>query len=110
MSYYPPPPPAYNEQQQQSTVIITGQPTAAAMHVQTVGDYPMRTRCPACSADILTSIHYEVGAMTWVACICLAFIGLGIGCCLFPFCMESCKDIVHNCPNCQHIIGRKDRL
>ena len=63
------------QQQQQSTVIITGQPSAAVRHVQPVGESPVRTTCPACSADVLTSVYYEVGSMVWVVCIVLAVFG-----------------------------------
>lgn len=33
-----------------------------------------------------------------------------LGCQLLPFCVESCKDVRHTCPNCRHYIGTFDRL
>ena len=35
---------------------------------------------------------------------------LWLGCCLIPFCLNSCKDVVHICPNCRATVGRYSRL
>lgn len=62
--------------------------------------------CPSCTAQITTTVTYDSGLLTWLACVGLIFIGLGWGCCLIPFCVNSCKDATHNCPNCGAFIGR----
>uniref|UniRef100_K1R4U1 Lipopolysaccharide-induced tumor necrosis factor-alpha factor-like protein n=1 Tax=Magallana gigas TaxID=29159 RepID=K1R4U1_MAGGI len=31
-------------------------------------------------------------------------------CCLIPFCVDGCKDVVHSCANCHQTIGRYNRM
>ncbi|XP_071164017.1 LITAF domain-containing protein-like [Mytilus edulis] len=97
----------YGGQQSSATVVVTGQPTVL---IQQFREAPVRTQCPSCRADILTSTHYETGTMTWVVAGVLCFVGLWIGCCLIPFCIDGCKDVVHTCPSCRHSIGRFNRM
>ncbi|KAJ8310162.1 hypothetical protein KUTeg_012027 [Tegillarca granosa] len=71
---YPPPPPAYHPgQPQHSTTVVYQQPAFVA--VQTFRESPVRTKCPSCSADVVTSTTYETGTFTWVICLVLAFFG-----------------------------------
>ncbi|KAL5017943.1 hypothetical protein ScPMuIL_003665 [Solemya velum] len=100
---YGPPPP-----QGQNTTVIMQQPTTIAV-VQHLGNTPMRTRCAACGADVVTATYYETGSMTWLIAIILCFVG-GLLCCFIPFCIDDCKDVVHQCPNCQNQIGRFNRM
>lgn len=122
---YNPPPPAYPgnnnpqpvgypqaggyQQQQQSnaTVVVTGQPTVL---MQQFRECPVRTTCPQCRADILTATYYETGTMTWLVAGILCFVGLFMGCCLIPFCIDGCKDVVHSCPSCRCTLGRYNRM
>ncbi|CAI9716857.1 Hypothetical predicted protein [Octopus vulgaris] len=89
----------------QTTVVIQQHP-----QILHFGESSVQTRCPKCNADIMTSIHYETGNLSWVICLLLSFFACICGCCLIPFCMDSTKDIVHTCPNCSHFIGRYSRL
>lgn len=102
-----PPPGGYGHQQSSATVVVTGQPTVLIQHYR---ETPVRTQCPGCRADILTATHYETGTMTWLVAGILCFIGLWLGCCLIPFCVDGCKDVVHSCPSCRITIGRFNRM
>ncbi|CAF0906713.1 unnamed protein product [Brachionus calyciflorus] len=75
-----------------------------------LGDHPTQTVCPNCRANVSTNIKYETGLITWLIAGALCFFGLGCGCCLIPFCVDSCKDVEHFCPNCRYMIGRNRKL
>ncbi|KAJ8310161.1 hypothetical protein KUTeg_012030 [Tegillarca granosa] len=67
-----PPPPAYPGQTATHTVVY--QP-APMIHAVVYRESPVRTKCPSCQADIVTSTTYETGTFTWVICLVLAFFG-----------------------------------
>lgn len=123
--YYPPhhpgnyPPQGYPQQPgypgpqgyqtgQQSTTVVVAQPPVTL--VQTFNAVPVRTSCPHCRADIVTATHFESGTFSWVVCVILCLVGCDLGCCLIPFCMEGCQDVVHSCPNCRQQIARWNRM
>ena len=33
-----------------------------------------------------------------------------LGCCLIPFCLDGCKDVIHSCPNCHARLGSYRRM
>lgn len=66
--------------------------------------------CPACHATITTTTVYEAGGLCWLICLLLCVFGFVLGCCLIPFCINECKDVVHKCPNCNALIGKYTRL
>ncbi len=71
-----------------------------------LGSSPTRLRCPNCSAEILTQTRHKSGCMTWAICGSICAIGLFVpcawlGCQFIPFCINSCKDVSHLCPNCR---------
>lgn len=106
---YPYPSPQ-GQQGTQQTVVIN-----QAVVVSQFGFVPMRTTCPHCHSDITTAVEYEVGNFAWMLCGIITLIGLfflGItllGCCFIPFCIPSCKDAVHVCPNCRQTLARVAR-
>lgn len=52
------------------------------------------------------SLSFTSGSCTYIGILALCLAGItSCGCCLFPLCMTSCKDIVHSCPNCQEEVG-----
>ncbi|BFZ18094.1 hypothetical protein BsWGS_21133 [Bradybaena similaris] len=91
-----------------NTTTIVTQPTVTV--VQVYRESPVRTTCPHCRADVVTATYYETGTFTWVACFVICLFVCWLGCCLFPFCIDGCKDVVHSCPNCRQQIARFNRM
>ena len=104
---YPPQQPGYPPQQpapypnQPPVVVVAAQPAV-------FGRQPMNMTCGNCNAQILTAIDYESGTLTWIICLPL-FLVTGI-CCFIPFFIDGCKDVIHKCPNCKRMLGRKNAL
>ncbi|XP_054739665.1 lipopolysaccharide-induced tumor necrosis factor-alpha factor homolog isoform X1 [Anastrepha obliqua] len=102
-AYYQPPPPQPMPpppQPQTSTVIITtSRPT-----VMPLSEDPTRTTCPSCHADILTTVKYQPNSCThiWALVLCLFICW---PCVCVPYCMNSCQNANHYCPNCNAFIG-----
>nr|ALM25911.1 LPS-induced TNF-alpha factor [Sinohyriopsis schlegelii] len=91
-----------------NTTVVVAQP--AVTLIQHFRESPVRMQCPHCRADIVTTTFYETGTLTWVACFVIAVVGFWLGCCLIPFCIDACKDCVHQCPNCRQQLGRYNRM
>ncbi|XP_049600438.1 LITAF domain-containing protein-like [Syngnathus scovelli] len=106
---YPPmnagPPPPVGYQGGPST-------TASVTHLvvtPSLQDSPGETICPQCQQTVVTHVERQAGLMAWAICGCLAFFGCFLCCCI-PFCVDSCKDAVHHCPNCHKQIYTHKRL
>ncbi|OCT61452.1 LITAF domain-containing protein [Xenopus laevis] len=94
-----PPPPVYNAQPGQPVFVTS------AFH-----DTPASTTCPSCRQNVITNIHYNTGSLVWLLFAILLIFGCWLGCCLIPFCVDSCKDVDHFCPNCNHHLYKYKRL
>ncbi|TPP67478.1 Lipopolysaccharide-induced TNF-alpha factor [Fasciola gigantica] len=70
-----------------------------------LGQDPVRLQCPHCHKEVLTITEYRNGVCTYICCTGFSLVGCILGCCLIPFCVDSLKDIEHQCPNCKHTIG-----
>lgn len=114
---YPPaqgvPPPQHIQPQQQQypysggvqpsqTVIVT----APSM---VFGETSVQLRCPNCHQDVLTTITYEAGMLTFIFVVVLFLIG-GICCFWIPLLIDGLKDVNHTCPNCRFKCGTYKRL
>ncbi len=69
------------------------------------GRTPMRIKCPNCSQKVTTDIEKKTSSKQWMFC-CL--LGMFTSCCCLPFCIDSCWNIEHKCPNCQNVAGTNE--
>ncbi|KAG8558346.1 hypothetical protein GDO81_016957 [Engystomops pustulosus] len=87
--------------------------TVQTVYVQqpvTFHDRPVQLCCPRCSNLTTTHLAHTSGALAWLSCGGLCLLGCGFGCCLIPFCVDSCKDVDHYCSNCQALLGSYKRI
>ncbi|XP_033610620.1 lipopolysaccharide-induced tumor necrosis factor-alpha factor homolog isoform X2 [Cryptotermes secundus] len=72
--------------------------------IMPVGPKPSNMRCPACHSNIRTTTESQSQSCAHIACIIMFL----LGCCLcscIPYCMDSCKNVRHTCPNCKTFLG-----
>ncbi|XP_068100757.1 lITAF domain-containing protein [Hyperolius riggenbachi] len=103
---YAPQPPPYNEGGNQPPTVLMPQ-IVLKTDMRDTAAYAV---CPACNVPCMTRIEYKSGCLTTLLCCLLFFFGCMLGCCLIPCCINSCKDVNHYCPNCQHLIHRYKRI
>ncbi|XP_031158269.1 lipopolysaccharide-induced tumor necrosis factor-alpha factor homolog [Sander lucioperca] len=84
-------------------------PAAPVTTVPALHEAPGQTFCPHCQQTVLTKTEYTVGLMTWAICGGLTFFGCFL-CCFIPFCVDSCKDVEHHCPDCNNVIYLYKRM
>ncbi|XP_023172731.1 lipopolysaccharide-induced tumor necrosis factor-alpha factor homolog [Drosophila hydei] len=94
---YPPMP----QPPQQSTVIIQ---TTTTSNLVPIGSGPTRIRCPSCQAEVVTTVKSTPSGRThcWALILCLFICW---PCVCLPYCMDSCQNANHYCPNCSSYIG-----
>uniref|UniRef100_UPI001EAED75E lipopolysaccharide-induced tumor necrosis factor-alpha factor homolog n=1 Tax=Oncorhynchus gorbuscha TaxID=8017 RepID=UPI001EAED75E len=65
--------------------------------------------CPHCQVPVLTETTHTPGLFTWLIFGALFCFLCMIFSCL-PFCVESCQDVEHRCPNCKTVIHIHKRM
>ena len=70
---------------------------------------PAKMKCPYCKADITTRTQPKMGLLAW-----LVVAGLVLTClwpCAFiPCCVDDLKDVTHQCPSCNAILGAYKKI
>ncbi|VUZ44979.1 unnamed protein product [Hymenolepis diminuta] len=73
------------------------------------GENPLTTTCAYCGNRVTTETKLVNGTKVYLASALICFFGGICGCCFIPFCMDSCKDVEHRCPNCTNEMGKLKR-
>ncbi|XP_067032109.1 lipopolysaccharide-induced tumor necrosis factor-alpha factor homolog [Acropora muricata] len=102
---YPQPQPYQCPPQPATTTTIIAQPAQTVFLNMVFGESPVSMVCPHCQTHIITCTTYQDGTLTWLASGALCLLGCWAGCCLIPFCLDGCKDVIHSCPNCHSRLG-----
>merc|ERR1712055_359311 len=70
------------------------------------GRDPVRTTCSNCRHEVTSKITEEPGVIAYVAAGIICLVGCWCGCCLIPLNMDSMKEVIHTCPNCNAKMGK----
>jgi lipopolysaccharide-induced tumor necrosis factor-alpha factor len=62
--------------------------------------------CDQCRHSVRSVTRPAAGACTYITCLLCCFLGMW-PCYLYPFCIDSLKDVEHRCPICRNFLGSK---
>ena len=71
--------------------------------------FPTTVTCRGCNNRVETHTSQENGMMVWVVMLVLCVLGFVL-CSPIALCIPSLKDVVHYCPNCKKVLGKKEQL
>lgn len=66
--------------------------------------------CIHCRNAVTTQIRYRTGSATWLGAACFCILAFYVCGCLWPFCCNCTKDVIHHCPVCKGVLSRYQRL
>ena len=72
------------------------------------GQVPVNQICQFCQQNIMTNVRHEMGGGSWLICLGLCF--FSPCCCCLPCCINGLQDVVHHCPSCKRVVGRKNLM
>ncbi|XP_055319507.1 lipopolysaccharide-induced tumor necrosis factor-alpha factor homolog [Sitodiplosis mosellana] len=85
-------------------VPFDARPPDTNQYSPSLGYDPFPTVCPTCHQNIETKIRYEPNSLTHLVAFIICCMG-GFCCMFVPYCLHSCQDLKHYCPNCGEFIG-----
>ncbi|KAJ8724910.1 hypothetical protein PYW07_015868 [Mythimna separata] len=74
-----------------------------------VGPKPCPVVCPACKATVITKVSRESTMKTHFMSLLICTMACGLLCLWIPYCMNSCRNADHYCPNCGAFLGTYKR-
>uniref|UniRef100_A0A673H3F3 LITAF domain-containing protein n=1 Tax=Sinocyclocheilus rhinocerous TaxID=307959 RepID=A0A673H3F3_9TELE len=80
------------------------------LDVEQLPRHSARTQCPFCRQYITTDVTTKAGSAAYIVCLISILFCCLAGCCVIPFCMDRCKDVVHKCPKCRSHIKTCKKL
>lgn len=83
-------------------------PATVIVQTARMGPHPSMMTCPSCRASIQTTVKHEPSTKTHLIAVLLCACGCWLGCCLIPYCVDSCQNANHSCPNCGTFLGSHD--
>uniref|UniRef100_A0A2H8TKI0 Lipopolysaccharide-induced tumor necrosis factor-alpha factor n=1 Tax=Melanaphis sacchari TaxID=742174 RepID=A0A2H8TKI0_9HEMI len=81
----------------------TGAPIVVTL--QPMGPESTYTYCYSCNNKIHTTTSINYKSIAWLSSLLMCVVGCFFGCCLIPFCIDSCSNIKHKCPECDAFLG-----
>lgn len=67
---------------------------------------PVRITCHNCKHVTETDVDKKNSMCAWICVLVMFFTGLWLCCCI-PCCLDSCKDTMHKCKECDTIVGAR---
>lgn len=72
--------------------------------------HPVKVTCPYCRGSVTTYIDYETTGLTYMAALVCVLTLNWASICVVPILWQVLKDVVHHCPRCLSVLGRRSRV